>query len=70
MAGQYVTFVAYGVPKEFIRICNVSINGNRYIRSDAPETNVVIPAGKTHIIEVEHVRAEFPLGNDLAINLR
>ena len=59
MPGQYVTFVAHGVPSDSLTICNVSINGNRYIRDLSPETTVEIPAGETRTIQVEHIRPEF-----------
>ena len=59
MSGQYVTFVAHGVPSISITVCTVSINGNRYIRDISPETIVEILAGETQTMQVEHIRPEF-----------
>ena len=59
-----------GVPSENVTVCSVGVFGNNYIRDVAAVTIVEIPAGETHIVQIEHVRAEYAQGNDLAINLR
>ena len=59
MPGQYVTFVANGVPIQSITICNVGIFGNSFVRVISPETIVEILAGETHILKVEHISPEY-----------
>ena len=58
MPGQYVTFVIHGVPSESLSVCNISINGNSFIRDISPETTAEITAGEKHIMQVEHIRPE------------
>ena len=59
MAGQYVTYVIHGVPTDSITICSVGVFGNSLIRDIQPVTTVEILAGKTHTLQVEHIRPEF-----------
>ena len=70
MSGLYVHFVAHGVPSFKMGICNIAIFGNSFVRDISPETTVEIPAGETHTLKVEHIKAEYAQSDDPDINLR
>ena len=46
MAGQYVTFVAHGVPSEALSVCNLGVFGNSLVRDTPPESKVEIFEGE------------------------
>ena len=70
MTGEYVTFVARGVPSANLSLCTVGIFGNSFVRDISPETTVEIPAGERHTLKVEHIKAEHAQSNNPTINLR
>ena len=65
-----MTIVTRSIPTKNIFICSLAISGNSFVRDISPVTTVEIPAGETHTIQVEHIRALLTQGNNLAINLR
>lgn len=70
MTGTHVSFVSNGVPSETTSICHVGIFGTRFTRETDFQTSIEIEAGDLHSIQIEKVRAVYPLTHDLEIHLR
>ena len=50
--------MARGIPLTRIGVYNLGLFGNRFVRDVSPATAVEIQAGETHIMKIEHIRAE------------
>ena len=72
MEGRYIHFVAdtAHLTGATFSICNLSIMGTKYVRDTPIPTALTVEIGETKDLSVEHIYAEIPIANELAINLR